>query len=269
MCKGGKIDMNKQVIKRFIASLWPPVYREGVLILNYHSINPNNAYSLLPDVFEKQMEYLQKNYTVISLDDIFSVDRNGGVKIVITFDDGYEDNYVYALPVLKKYALPATIFITSGFIFDGLDITKAWSDYVGLVPLKKEQIVEMKKSGISFGSHGVSHRRFSTLGKGDYIKELRKSKLDIEANLAIPVNSFAFPFGQKRDRGSYDNAMFMDEGYRNVCTTDWGINKYCSIDLFRLKRIRIDHFDTMDDFKAKLRGKWDFVRIFQFAKSLL
>jgi len=71
----------------------------------------------------------------------------------ITFDDGYEDNFQYALPILKKYNCSATFFICTGFVTKEIDITKNWKCYRGLKPLSIEQIKEMKKSGMDFGCH--------------------------------------------------------------------------------------------------------------------
>lgn len=93
-------------------------------ILIYHSVNNNNDpffdYSLSVDIFEKQMRYLSQNFCVLKIEDIVEIIKNEKVipnnLIAVTFDDGYEDNYLYAYPILRKYSIPATIFCTTGFI---------------------------------------------------------------------------------------------------------------------------------------------------------
>ncbi len=254
--------MFKQNLKRIISFFYPAVYKNGVVILNYHSVFPNRNYSLSPEKFEEQMRFLKENHYVISLSDLDKIDEGNGLKIVITFDDGYEDNYLYAFPILKKLNLPATIFLTSDFVLNGLDIAQNWIDYTGLNPLNNNQIFEMKENNISFGSHSKTHPRFSEIGESERIKELKKSKTDLENVFGFQVESFAFPFGQKKCTGRIDEKSFKDLGYKIVCTTNWGINKN-PFDLYSIKRIRIDHFDTLSDFKNKISGKWNFISFFQ------
>lgn len=97
------------------------------IILAYHRVAPAEAVSpLLKDLsvqsssFERQLAYLKRDYKVISLEQALEYVKNGSNSlnntVVITFDDAYEDNYLYAFPVLRKYGLPATIFVSTGFI---------------------------------------------------------------------------------------------------------------------------------------------------------
>jgi peptidoglycan/xylan/chitin deacetylase (PgdA/CDA1 family) len=100
-----------------------------VAILLYHRVIPDglvkNVFSLpgivvSQDSFEKQMGFLSKKYNVISLNDYINMRQKENTlypkTVVITFDDGWKDNYLYAFPILKKYNLPVTIFLTAGFI---------------------------------------------------------------------------------------------------------------------------------------------------------
>jgi len=101
-------------------------------ILLYHRVNPDEdpffpAVSV--KVFEAQMRYLAREFRVLSLADIIDRMQQGkGVEpltIAITFDDGYRDNYIFAHPIIKKYRLPSTLFIATGFI--GTDLLM-WND---------------------------------------------------------------------------------------------------------------------------------------------
>jgi len=90
----------------------------------YHRVCPKqNSWSLLPlapFIFEQQMEYYTHNYEILTLECLVQIIRERKrlpqKAVVITFDDGYKDNYLYAYPVLKKYNVPATIFLTTGHI---------------------------------------------------------------------------------------------------------------------------------------------------------
>jgi len=101
-----------------------------VAILMYHSIQNSKkgqtslyyqkVISSSPNDFEKQIIYLKKRFNIISLDEYVTIVKNKRIIprncVIITFDDGYRDNYINAYPILRKYNVPATIFITTGKI---------------------------------------------------------------------------------------------------------------------------------------------------------
>lgn len=263
--------MNKQLLKRFFAKFYPFQYSTGIVILNYHSVGSNNPYSLPAKSFEEQIQYLKQHYSVIPLASINRTENLGNrIYIVITFDDGYEDNYYYAFPVLRKYDVPATIFLTSDYIINGVDITKNWSDYRGLKSLQIDQIKEMENSRIiNFGSHGKTHKILGDMADAEFVSELVGSKKDLDTILVSTITNFAFPFGQRKDRGKRRDRLFKEAKYFNVCTTDWGINSFAGLEPYNLKRIRIDHNDTIEDFVGKITGKWGFVSWFQKIRNLI
>ena len=84
-------------------------------VLLYHSISDDNSnISLKLNTFENQIMYLKKNgYTSINFNEI---DQNKKKQIIITFDDGYKDVFVNALPILKKYEFKATCFFVTNLI---------------------------------------------------------------------------------------------------------------------------------------------------------
>jgi peptidoglycan/xylan/chitin deacetylase (PgdA/CDA1 family) len=108
---------------------------EGVLILNYHRIGDRrhslldrNLWSATDEDFDRQIATIAKNFDVIGLDDLEdALQRPHGRSVMVTFDDGYRDNYTNAFPILKSHGVPATFFITTGF----LDIPKVpWWDEI-------------------------------------------------------------------------------------------------------------------------------------------
>ncbi len=97
--------------------------RRAVFILNYHKVDyrvpPLFGVAVRPDVFERQMVFLKKHYRIADLGELGKLESDIEDKrdiVVITFDDGYRNNYTYAFPVLKKYGIPATIFLVTDYI---------------------------------------------------------------------------------------------------------------------------------------------------------
>lgn len=100
------------------------IFKSHIVILIYHRIAPKEDIGFLkplnPKIFEKQIEYLKQNYNIISLPELQDLVKNKCIPkektAVITVDDGYKDNYLYAYPILKKHNVPATIFLSAGNI---------------------------------------------------------------------------------------------------------------------------------------------------------
>ncbi len=186
-----------------------------VPILNYHQINDTaqNALTVNTEQFETQMKYLaEQGYHSITPTEMLDAWENGAElpekPVIITFDDGYVDNYSNAFPILQKYNLKATIFLIS--------------DYVNLYPnyLTWAQAAEMQKSGlIHFGSHTMSHSVLTDLSQTELRQQLVGSKQAIEWHLKQPVAFIAYPCG------AYNQQVIErtdDAGYRAAFTVNYG-----------------------------------------------
>lgn len=134
--------------------------KNNIIIIVYHRVGPYKDKSpmlLSPSEFERQCIYLMKSYKIISLSELIqNILENKPLQkkvAIITFDDGYKDNYIYAFPILKKYKIPATIFLTSGHIgtdnlfwFDKIEYVLSNTklkdmelDYYGKISLNKKE----------------------------------------------------------------------------------------------------------------------------------
>lgn len=109
----------------------------GVLVFNYHRIGPVDSsydagiWDASPSVFEQQVRFLKKEFDVIGPDDLETAVRaRRGRSVLLTFDDGYRDNFAAAFPILKRHGVRATFFVTTGFLDSG-DI--AWWDEVAWI----------------------------------------------------------------------------------------------------------------------------------------
>ena len=225
-------------------------------IAMYHSVlpdaSPENRLVVSPATFEKQMAFLKKHrYSVLWLEDAAELmagrrSRLPARAVVLTFDDGNLDNYTYAFPILKKYGLPATIFIPVDFIGQPGKLT--W-----------EQIKEMQASGlVRFGSHSLSHCFLERLTDQEQLAaEVRGSKKAIEEMLGVEVATFSYPCGRLNDavRGMVEQA-----GYRAAVVTNPG-KKMPDNDRFALKRLRIsENASNMFIFWFETSGYYNLIR---------
>lgn len=201
-------------------------------IIMYHSVeleaSPVNPLIVSASDFEKQMAFLKKfKYNVVPLEEVGNLIRNKKKApprtIAITFDDGYRDNYVYAFPALKKYGLPATIFVIYEQIATGGKL--GWGD-----------IQEMQDSGlITFGSHTLNHRALVEYSDmAEMKRQVFESKKVLEEKLKRPVNIFSYPIGAFN---ANVRQTVIEAGYKMAVATS--PKKYPNNDLFALKRIRI------------------------------
>jgi peptidoglycan/xylan/chitin deacetylase (PgdA/CDA1 family) len=121
--------------RRATNSMWPEKRTQPTCqILLYHRINDDRdpfLPSMPVDQFRRQMEYVARNFKIVTLDDIAEgrITNSHRHHVAITFDDGYRDNFTSALPILKELGLPATIFLATGYIGTG---TIPWYDQVCL-----------------------------------------------------------------------------------------------------------------------------------------
>jgi peptidoglycan/xylan/chitin deacetylase (PgdA/CDA1 family) len=287
------------------------------VVLCYHRIGTEGIplyNGVPPEVFEEQMALLCKRYRVISLAQLYSElqgHTGQGDAIAITFDDGYRDLYTHAYPVLRKYGVPATIFLVANCIETG-DVP--WYDRIFLalkvfpreclevnlngrrhfelssaasriaaateiimhlrslpdlerrewclawereVPLPEaelagrmltwDQVREMERSGICFGSHTLTHPVVSQLPSAVVERELRESKELIEQRLGVPVWDFAYPFGKPADCGSAAEPMLTSCAYRSAMTTTEGIN-VAGFNPYRLRRTQIGNSRSLSMF---------------------
>ena len=182
-------------LKRFSSEM--PEGKAAVLM--YHSIGINEVpFTVSPSNFQKQMDYLKKaKYNVIPLAELVDLLKKKKdiprKTVVLTFDDGFEDNYSNVFPLLKRYSFPATIFLATGFV--GKKIPN--SAGIPLKALRWEQILEMHNSHlVDFEPHTVSHPKLSDVPSEVAEREILESRRIIEKKLNKKCLFFAYPKGK-------------------------------------------------------------------------
>lgn len=117
-------------------------FSRGVILLYHRITNLENDPLLLavsPERFEEHMEILQQYFNPVPLKDLCKQAERGRVmprSVAVTFDDGYEDNYLYAKPILEKYAVPATVFVSSGYVGE---VKEFWWDEIERLLLEEQE----------------------------------------------------------------------------------------------------------------------------------
>lgn len=221
-------------------------------ILMYHHVavaatpEPN---TVSPERFAWHMAYLKKhNFRVVPLDHLVEMIRNRQAvpvnTVAITFDDGSEDNYTDAYPILRGQQFPATFFVSSDLVNT--------PGYVSTAQMK-----EMIDSGIEIGSHTRRHSYLPDLSIDQQRDEIFESKRRLEEILGVEVAYFAYPSGGFSDG---IKQMVKDAGYKGACTTNRGRERF-NRDVYELNRVRLsDKDDRLDYLWMKFTGLYNLFR---------
>jgi peptidoglycan/xylan/chitin deacetylase (PgdA/CDA1 family) len=223
-------------------------------ILMYHNISPpedGNNTNVTPERFKAQMKYIKdNNYQVITPDEYADI-LKGKKKVysknlvMLTFDDGYENNYTYAYPVLKEYNFPALIFVI---------VNKIGQEGY----LRVEQIRQMQKDGIIIGSHTLNEKYLPDLNKVRLSEELCVSKERLDGITGGPVEFFAYCSGGYTIQAQ---KMLQDAGYVLAFTTNRGFDKSLeNDDPYAIRRIKVTNADNNFKLWAKLSGIYNMFR---------
>ena len=222
-------------------------------VLMYHSISKHigkekhNKWRVKPEDFEKQMNWFYKNnWKSFTISELVSLDKIPEKSFVITFDDGFEDNFTNALTILQKYNFKATIYLVPN------QKTNHWEEKNTSVLsnlLNNEQILQMQNSGlIEFGSHTLSHVNLSTINDEQLLNELKKSKEEVEKITNQECEAFAYPYG-KFDDNIVNSVKRV--GYKNATVVKRGLFKKDD-DVFTIKRVGILGTESFFDFLLKI-----------------
>ncbi|MCX6786151.1 MAG: polysaccharide deacetylase family protein [Candidatus Komeilibacteria bacterium] len=197
--------------------------QSGPSILMYHSVGHNQAFfTVKPKIFEKQLAYLKnKGFKIVFLSELIRLlkEKQDCSKIVVlTFDDGYLDNYEIVLPLLKKYQLPATIFLITGL----LGSNWANSENISLPLLREPEIKEIILSGL------------------------------VEF---MPQNIFAYPKGRSNQQAI---DIIRKNGFIAAVTTTEGLVNLNNYNLYQLPRNAVNSKTSRAQFIGKLSNSIDY-----------
>lgn len=225
-------------------------------VLTYHRVLKTapsgsrfNIYVTVDELESQIISLKRRGFEFVSFKDIAN-----GVRlrkpVILTFDDGYADNYENLLPLLKKHNAKAVIYVLA----DRGIKNNLWDMDLGEpeAPLMNdEQLLECHSSGlVEIGSHGMSHQHLPQLNDSDVLQEISKSKEKLEAMLNDEVVSFAYPYG---DYGGREAKMVCKAGYVFGVATASGPVKMAD-DLMRIRRINMFPKTSNSKFWRKISG---------------
>jgi peptidoglycan/xylan/chitin deacetylase (PgdA/CDA1 family) len=183
--------------------------------------------------------------------------------LLISFDDGFEDFYSQAFPILQETGYSAVVYLPVRFI------GKNSKGIEGRQHLNWNQVRELHRWGVSFGSHSIDHLDLACQSPQELKKQITFSKSEIENQLGAPIISFshpfAFPDGDRNYIKRYRSELF-DAGYRHGVTTKIGLSRPSDDPLLQ-RRIPCNEYDDNSFLLAKLHGAYDWLYGFQLMKK--
>ena len=196
-----------------------------VMVLNYHKVVDEHMSLSVPLAdFEQHMKWLKEyGYTSITPEELYEFIVNGSElpekPVLITFDDGYKDNYTNAYPIMKKYGFTGTIFVVTGFL------------------------------GV-YESHTYSHKSMTETSDEEISKELTKSRDTIKNKLGIDADFMAYPTGTYN---LHIAELVQKAGYKGAFTIKYD-NVSRESNVYALERVPIFHTEnTNKDFLERIQ----------------
>lgn len=236
-----------------------------VCVLMYHRVNSyrNDELSVPPDRFRKQVEWLHmygfRNTRMAELESGSIATGNNGPRVIFTFDDGYEDNYTDAYPILREYGYTGILYLPFDYI--GTRKMHPRDTWESKRPehnrlLSWNQVEEMLNDGMEVGSHTMGHTDLTRMSPEQAKREIVESKHMLEQKLQVEITSFCYPGGYFEEK----HARWVEEaGYRSACTTIPRI--WQGHNLFMIPRVSVLSSDIFYVFRKKLLGRMEWFRI--------
>lgn len=225
----------------------PTEYCLDVPVLFYHHIQPltiakerwEDSLSVDPVNFERHIEYLQRQgYTLISLSTLVEALHNRTKlekSIVLMADDGYQDNYTYAYPIIKRHKIPFTIGMVTGFSGKISPYTKP-EEPKEFEFMTWQGIKKMQESGyVEFVNHSWSHQSLHQDNVKTIEDQISVAEKQLTDNLGEVKPIFIYPYGRYGDSVI---ALLKKHDYAAAFSTDKG-TKHCLSNMYKLPRLRV------------------------------
>ncbi|MDO4676467.1 MAG: polysaccharide deacetylase family protein [Anaerobiospirillum succiniciproducens] len=216
------------------------------------------------ELFKKHMQLLKDNgyrtvtFKELAEDHLLTKRFDKGNKfVVLTFDDGYEDNYRVMFPILKEFGAKAVIFLLSESKYNEWDVNNPHNPEKRFDLMSEEQVKEMAAYGVEFGAHTKTHPYLSSLPIEEAREQIVQCKQKLEQTYGQQFITFAYPYGDLNDEVKSE---VRKAGFTFAVSTDSGEINVDS-DLFQIRRIGIFPRNSMLTFRRKISGYYNFIKM--------
>ena len=211
------------------------------VIVLFHRVELTGSPSPLhcdPAAFARLCRFFQRFFVVIALDELLrrlAAGQSIARRLAITFDDGYLDNATQAAPLLQKHGLPATFFVTTGFI--GSDRQTWWDRHWGLAStwMTWDDVRALHQQGFSIGAHTETHVDLGRVNGSEAHHEIVRAAEPIRRALGVACDVFSYPYGSRHQMTEANRAIVREAGYR-CCLSAHGGSVSPGSDPYRLRR---------------------------------
>lgn len=238
-------------------------------VIMYHRVIASDAEKgihgtyVTKEQFRAHLQHLKdKGYQTVTFEELshnrYKERFNRGNKwVILTFDDGYEDNYRVMFPILKEFQFKATIFLLSDRDYNSWDADNKEHPEKRLNLMTDEQIKEMMDYGIEFGAHSRTHPRLANIPAEQARDEITTCKAKLEQRFNRPFTVFAYPYGSLNEEVK---EMVRQASFEFAVATDSGDITF-DHDLLQIRRIAIFPGNTLHTFRRKVSGWYNFIKI--------
>ena len=207
----------------FISHLDAILLRNTAVVVAFHRVQDgiDDGLTVSRRTFERYCRFFQRRFRVVSLPDLvrkLEAGRTPNRELVITFDDGYRDNFENAAPVLEKLSLPASFFVITQWI--GTDVVPFWDRQQGTRHpwMTWDEVRSLYRKGFDIGAHTRTHVDLGRVSTSLAQEEIVGARFDLERQLAAPVESFAYPFGGRENITDATRELVKIAGFRCCCS---------------------------------------------------
>lgn len=218
--------------------------RSRGVVVYYHRVGGCDTLSKPAAAFADDLDYFSRHYRLLTLAAFCEELRAGKPRrrrtLVITFDDGYRDNYLTAVPALLAAGAPATFFVSTGFV-DSPRLFPHDARSAGSQThenLRWDDLKEMQASGFEIGSHTVDHVNLAQLEDAELASQARQSLQALDSRLGARPRAFAFPWGKPADISPVAVSAVRSAGYYAASSAFGGCNSRRS-DPFDIRRVDV------------------------------
>jgi peptidoglycan/xylan/chitin deacetylase (PgdA/CDA1 family) len=268
-----KINSRKNDLRFYLKELFFALYvycyapircafpTEGkVIVLLYHRVNDDCRDDVTVGIeqFNRQMKFLaESRYYVAKIDDVLTgnVDTRKNKRIiVVTFDDGYEDNFKNAVPILLRNKIDASFFISTNIVGSKARFAHDLKNGLDHIPnLSWDQIMVMRDLGFTIGSHTENHINCAKADSTKVKSEIIASRSTLAEKLDLHDCIFAYPHGKKDDITPKVLDFVKEQGFLGCLSAYGGVNTL-PLDPYNVKRMGIDWKFSSLAFRARLKG---------------